>query len=62
MTLNEAIEASKRKRNAFSCDTHILRDENSEYFTVLDFNLDVTLNNPKQTDKKIYYTSWNLIK
>ena len=62
MTLEEAIESAKRKRDAFTIDTHVMLDDNGKYFSVLDFSLRVMLNYSGQKDKKIYYTAWNLKK
>lgn len=62
MTLKEAIESAKRKRDAFSIDTHVMLDDQGNYFSVLDFSVKVMMKYSGQKDKKIYYTAWNLKK
>jgi len=58
--LEEAIRESQKRRDLFKQDVHVLRDNEQQYFTVLDMNLKVSLQNPLLDDKKIYYTAWNL--
>lgn len=62
MTLEKAIDSAKRKRDAFSIDTHVLRNNDGTYFSVLDFSLKLMLEYKNQFDKTIYYTAWNLKK
>lgn len=59
MSLIEAIENAKSKRNIYDMDVYVLRDECGKYFTTLEINLDVFMKSNYQIDKQIYYTAWN---
>jgi hypothetical protein len=58
LILERAQEAAQKKRDTFSMNAHVLKDERGEYFTVLDINLKVMLESNYQLDKTIYYTAW----
>jgi len=57
MIFERAKEAAQKKRDTFKMDAHILKDERGEYFTVLEINLKVMLENDLQIDKNIYFTA-----
>jgi len=62
VSLEEAISESQKRRDLFNQDVHVLRDNEQGYFTVLDMNLKVMLENSYLKEKKIYYTAWILKK
>lgn len=62
MTLEEACVVSRKRRDLYDMDVHVLCTILGEYFTVLDTNLKIFLAAQSQQDKKIYYSAWKLIK
>ena len=62
MTLNEACEVARRRRDLYNMDVHVLRDAIGEYYTILEINRQTFMNSRITIDKTVYYTAWKLKK
>lgn len=58
MILEKAIESAKGKRDAYKLDVYVLKDDDGEYYSILNFSVELMLR--AQKDQIKYYTAWNL--
>jgi len=58
LSLLNAIEAAKIKRNAFEMDVYVLKDDHGEFYSILSISVEVMLRS--QIDQTKYFTAWNL--
>lgn len=55
--LDDAMKDADRKRDLFLMPVHVLYFEDTGYYSVIDMNLHIYIDNPLFPDKKIYYTA-----